>query len=62
MPRLRTRINGSSRAYVDAGPDTAYGSEPPFDEDEGFDPVAEKYSERLEAARALAFAFRWPWY
>ena len=49
-PRLRTLINGSSRAYVGAGPDTEYGSEPPFDENEDFDPVAEKYSKRLAAA------------
>jgi hypothetical protein len=46
-PRWRTLINGSSRAYVDAGPDTAFGSEPPFDEDDDFDPVAEKHTERL---------------
>jgi hypothetical protein len=53
-PRWRTLINGSSRAYIDAGPDTAYGSEPPFDEDEDFDPVAEKHIERLEAVEDAA--------
>jgi hypothetical protein len=53
-PRWRTLTNGSSRAYVDAGPDTAYGSEPPFDEDEDFDPVAEKHIGRLEAVEDAA--------
>lgn len=31
-----------------------YGSEPPFDEDEGFDPVAEKHIERPEAVEDAA--------
>ncbi len=62
-PRWRTMVSekGSSRAFVDAGQDTEYGSAPPCDDDENFDPLAQKFAERLEAARALAFTFGWPW-